>query len=93
MNRVGLIVSSSKLAFDAVQRPNRKQEIPSFSHSNLEEPNQVASVRQLGGWLSGFEVLMRHAELWREKLRGKLEYVQLHKLSRRIIDEDHYAQR
>ncbi|KAF9514958.1 hypothetical protein BS47DRAFT_1392049 [Hydnum rufescens UP504] len=41
-------------------------EPPSVSHDILEEPSQVASVRHRGGCLSGFELLMRHVELWRE---------------------------
>ena len=72
-NCVGLIFSCSELAFDAARFPNGKRDIPRFWHSSLEEPNQATSVRQLGGWLSGFEVLMRHVELWRENVRGKLK--------------------
>ncbi|KAF9506763.1 hypothetical protein BS47DRAFT_380967 [Hydnum rufescens UP504] len=45
---------------------------PSVSHDILEEPSQVASVRYRGGCLSGFELLMRHVELWREGVRGNV---------------------
>jgi hypothetical protein len=50
----------------------REVGLPSVSHDILEEPNQIASVRYRGACLSGFELLMRHVELWREGVRGNV---------------------
>lgn len=51
---------------------------PTFNYGELEEPSQTTSEPRKRSCLSGFELLMRHVELWREKVRGNIECVNLH---------------
>ncbi|KAF9516903.1 hypothetical protein BS47DRAFT_1359908 [Hydnum rufescens UP504] len=43
-----------------------------FNHDMLEERSQKTSEPSDRSCLSGFELLMRHVELWREKVRGNI---------------------
>ncbi|KAF8311766.1 hypothetical protein DL93DRAFT_2168872 [Clavulina sp. PMI_390] len=49
-----------------------KKDVPEFTHGMLEERSIVTSEPGERSCLTSFELLMRHVELWREKVRGRI---------------------